>query len=82
MTVRRAPYCIRTSHNLITAQRLQHYADMARDGKLLGAALAGMDDQQAPLLELMGYLHYRPRDAHYFVSLLTHRLLNNHDMAP
>lgn len=80
MTVRRAPYNIYTTYSNYTAQALTDAAALAKRGKMIGMALAGVDENRQPVLMVAGYLKHRPREGHWAISLLQQQLL--HDNGP
>lgn len=75
MTVRRGPYSIKSSHHLYVASVLEEWKRDARDGKVLGVVLGGLDENMMPVVEVAGILYHRPRDAHWVASVLVDDLL-------
>lgn len=77
MTIRRAPYNIYTTYATYTAQALDDAAQLARQGKMIGVAFAGVDENRQPILRVAGYFRHRPREGHWAVSLLQQQLLHD-----
>lgn len=75
MTRRRAPYSIKTAHNLYTASTFDEWKQLALNGKIWGAVIGGVDENMTALFGTAGALHHKPRDAHWVASILADELL-------
>lgn len=75
MTVKRPPYALKSKNHTYTADLLRELLEDAEAAKLDGIAIAGITQDNVPVLRIAGRLKHRPREAYWLVSVLQDQVL-------
>lgn len=70
MTVKRAPYAIKSKNALYTDNLLQFLLDAPESERLHGVALAGVTEDDKLVMYVAGRFKFKPKDAYWAVGEL------------
>lgn len=74
MTVKRAPYAIKSKHALYTDNLLQSLLEAPENERLHGVALAGVTEDDRLIMVVAGRFAFKPKEAYWAVGELHEKL--------